>query len=83
MQTVRTDEGDTTFVTQANAAGMTRYVLPPKVLATIDRQREANTAKVRRRHGKRIAQERKDRGELPGFMTPSARQFTKHAKGKK
>lgn len=68
VQTVRTDEGDTTFVTQANAAGLTRYILPPKVLATIDRQREANTAKVRRRNGRRIAQERKERGEQPAFM---------------
>lgn len=68
IQTVRADEGDTTFVTQVNADQPLRFILPPKVLATIDRQREANTTKVRRRHGKRIAADRAARGERPAFM---------------
>lgn len=68
IQTVRTDEGVTTFVTQVNAQGSVRYILPQDVLAVIDRQRTALTTKIRRRHGKRIAEERKARGEVPGFM---------------
>lgn len=68
IQTVRTDEGATAFVTQVNAQGSARFILPPHVLAVIDRQRDALTAKIRRRHGKRIAEERKAAGLQPGFM---------------
>ena len=58
VQTVRTEAGATVFVTQVNASGSTRYILPPKVLALIDRQRDATTTQIRRRHGRRIAAER-------------------------
>jgi hypothetical protein len=68
IQTVRTDEGSTSFVTQVNAQGSVRFILPPAVLATLDRQRDALTTKIRRRHGKRIAEERKAAGIEPGFM---------------
>lgn len=67
IQTVRTDEGVTAFVTQVNAQGSQRYILPQSVLATIDRQRDAITTKVRRRNGRRIAEERKAKGIAPGF----------------
>lgn len=72
IQTVRTEEGVTAFVTQVNAAGSVRYILPSKVLAAIDRQRDALTTKLRRRHGRRIAEERKARGLKPGFMKKRA-----------
>lgn len=65
VQTVRTDEGVSTFVTQVNAGGTVRYILPDRVLATIDRQRSSITHKVRSRHGKRIAEERKAQGITP------------------
>lgn len=68
IQTVRTDEGVTAFVTQVDASGSKRYILPLSVLAVIDRQRDAITTRLRRRNGKRIAEERKARGEQPGFM---------------
>lgn len=68
IQTVRTEEGATAFVTQVNAQGSVRYILPPHVLATLDRQRDALTTKLRRRHGKRIAEERRAAGLQPGFM---------------
>lgn len=68
IQTVRTEEGTTSFVTQVNALGSVRYILPPHVLAALDRQRDALTTKIRRRHGKRIAEERKLAGLQPGFM---------------
>lgn len=67
IQTVRTEEGVTSFVTQVNAQGSVRYILPEKVLASIDRQRAAITTKIRRRHGRRIAEERKAKGLKPGF----------------
>jgi hypothetical protein len=68
IQTVRTDEGVTSFVTQVNAQGSQRYILPTTVLAVIDRQRDSITTQLRRRHGKRIAEDRKARGIAPGFM---------------
>ena len=68
IESVKTDEGVTTFVTQADAQGLKRYILPSKVLATIDRQRKSLTKQVRSRHGKRLAEERAARGEQPGFL---------------
>lgn len=68
IQTVRTDEGVTAFVTQVNAEGSVRSILPANVLAVIDRQRASITTKLRRRHGRRIAEERKAAGIAPGFM---------------
>lgn len=68
VQTVRTDESITAFVTQVSAAGSVRSILPQSVLAVIDRQRSSITTKLRRRHGKRIAEERMAAGEQPGFM---------------
>ena len=68
IQSVKTDEGVTVFVTQVDAQGSKRYILPAKVLAAIDRQRASLTKQVRRRHGKRIAEERAAQGLEPGFM---------------
>lgn len=68
VQTVRTDESVTAFVTQVSAAGSVRSILPSAVLAVIDRQRESITTKLRRRHGRRIAEARKAAGIEPGFM---------------
>jgi hypothetical protein len=68
IQTLRTEEGVTSFVTQVNAQGSQRYILPQQVLTVIDRQRDSITTQLRRRHGKRVAEERKARGEKPGFM---------------
>lgn len=68
IQTARTDEGVTAFVTQVDAQGSKRYILPMSVLAVINRQRDSITTQLRRRHGRRIAEERAARGEQPGFM---------------
>lgn len=73
IQSVRTDEGVTMFITQVDAQGSKRYILPANVLAAIDRQRSSLTKKVRRRHGRRIAEERAARGEQPGFMKARAK----------
>lgn len=68
IQTVRTDETITAFITQVSAAGSVRIILPESVIATIDRQRMSITKKLRRRHGKRLAEERAAQGIQPGFM---------------
>lgn len=68
IQSVKTDEGVTTFVVQADSAGAVRYILPTKVLGAIDRQRASLTKQVRSRNGKRIAEERMAAGIKPGFM---------------
>jgi hypothetical protein len=67
VQTVKWDEGQTVFVTQVNAEGSTRFILPPKVLATIQRQADAVSTMVRRRHGRRLAEERAANGTQPVF----------------
>lgn len=68
IQSVKTEEGVTTFVMQADANGSVRYILPTKVLSAIDRQRKSLSKQVRSRHGKRIAEERAAAGIQPGFM---------------
>lgn len=68
IQTVRTDEEITAFVTQVNAEGSVRSILPQKVLWAIDRQRASITKQLRRRHGRRLAEERAAAGIKPGFM---------------
>ena len=70
VQTVRTEEGPTVFVTQVNAAGSARFILPPSVIRLIDRQRDTATTQIRRRHGKRLAQER---GAVGPVFTPEMR----------
>jgi len=70
VQTVKTEDGPTVFVTQVNADGSARFILPPSVLRTIDRQRDTTTAQIRRRHGKRLAEER---GGAFGGFTPEMR----------
>jgi hypothetical protein len=72
VQTVRTEEGPTAFVTQVNAAGSVRYILPASVLKLVDRQRDAITVQIRKRHGKRLAEERAANGVVTVF-TPEMR----------
>jgi phage gp36-like protein len=73
IQTARTDEALVAFVTQVDASGSKRYTLPLPVLAVIDRQREAITKQLRRRNGRRIAEDRKARGEKSAFMKTKRR----------
>lgn len=68
IQSVKTDEGVTTFVTKVDANGSARFILPTKVLAAIDRQRASLTKQVRSRNGKRQAEERAAAGIKPGFI---------------
>jgi len=73
VQTVKWEDGITVFVTQVNAERSARFVLPPKVTAVIARQADAVSLMVRRRHGKRLAEERKASGIVPSF-TPEMRE---------
>lgn len=73
VQTVRhTAEGessrDTVFLQVADASGMTRLVIPSRVADAIARQRDALTGKSRSAAGRRVAADRKARGEKPAFM---------------
>ncbi len=69
VQTFRqTDVGDTIFLEHVSEQGTTRIVIPPSVSSAIARQRDQLTTKVRSKAAKKNAQDRKDRGELPGFM---------------
>lgn len=70
VQTVKTEEGPTVFVTQVNAAGSARFILPPAVVRLMDRQRDTTTTQIRRRHGKRLAEERGGGGTV---FTPEMR----------
>jgi hypothetical protein len=71
IQTVRTDIGATVFMTIAKGSALLKYVLPPKVLRVLDRQRDSATVIVRRRHGRRLAEERQLGGLNP--FTPEMR----------
>lgn len=72
IQSVRWSEGTTVFLTQVNAQGSARFILPPKVLAVINRQLDSLSSMVRRRHGKRLAEQRKADGVATVF-TPAMR----------
>lgn len=72
IQTVKWDAGTTVFVTKVTATEHKRLVLPPAVVRTILRQQEQVTAIVRRRHGKRLAEQRRAAGVVPTF-TPEQR----------
>lgn len=71
VQTVRGADDPTVFITQVNARGSIRYILPGPVLKLIDRQRDSITTQIRRRHGKRLAEERGLVGG--GGFTPAMR----------
>lgn len=74
IQTYRQrDSGDTIFVECVSGEGSLRLAIPPKVADAIARQRDAVTTKARRKAARQTAQDRKDRGELPGFMRNKVR----------
>jgi len=69
VQTYRQKEqGDTIFLEHVSETGTVRLVITPQVSAVIARQREQLTAKTRSKAAKAVAQERKERGEIPAFL---------------
>jgi hypothetical protein len=74
VQSIRDAEGGAVaFVTQVNAQGSQRYVLPPVVLRTIDRQRDSITTQLRRRQGRRLAE-----SQTPEQREAAAARLAKH-----
>lgn len=59
---------DTLFLQIVSHEGTVRVVLPPEVCNVIARQRESVGTKTRKKAAKRVAQERKAAGIVPGFM---------------
>src|SRR5436190_20363318 len=69
VQTYRQrEQGDTIFLEHVSETGTVRLLIPPQVSAVIARQREQLTAKTRSKAAKAVAQERKERGEIPAFL---------------
>lgn len=66
IQTFRQrDIGDYIFLEGMSEDGAIRIVLPPQVADAIAAQRDSVTAKVRSKASRQVAQDRKDRGEVP------------------
>jgi hypothetical protein len=80
IQTFRQRDGNeegavsdfTVFVEYVDDVGTVRLVLPPAVSRVIARQRDALTDRARSKTAKAVAEERKARGEVPGFMRKRA-----------
>lgn len=70
IETGRHDElgGDFIFVECFDEAGSVRICLPPRVANAIASQRDSLSHRRRSIAGKRLAKERKDRGEVPAFL---------------
>jgi hypothetical protein len=69
IQTYRQREvGDTIFLECVSGEGSFRLALPPQVSDAIARQRDSLTGKSRSKAAKALAAERKERGEVPGFL---------------
>lgn len=56
------------FLEHVDETGARRFVLPPKVVATILKQYDALVTKSRRAGAKKAAETRKERGIEPGFL---------------
>lgn len=69
IQTCRfEDKGDYIFIQLIDDTGVIRIVIPPKASNAIASQRDSLTGTRRSNAAQRNAQDRKDRGEVPGFM---------------
>jgi hypothetical protein len=69
VQTYRQSEvGDTIFLQYVDDGGSIRLAIPPAAAEVIARQRDALTAKNRRRAAKAEAARRKAAGIRPGFL---------------
>lgn len=58
VQTFRTENGDYIFIKTMDDGGLIRIALPPKVTATMSRQKVALSKRSRSLRGKRVMQER-------------------------
>lgn len=67
-----TSSADTIFIEYIGKDRSLRLVLPSGVADVIARQRDQLGTKNRRKTAKRIAAERKERGEMPAFLKKKA-----------
>jgi hypothetical protein len=65
IQTIRDEEGDHVVVKFVDKDGVKRLILPPKVVNTIVRQRDALATKLRRNHSKAAMKARMAAGYKP------------------
>jgi hypothetical protein len=61
---------DTIFLEVVGQEGTVRLAIPPEVADTIARQRDALAAKTRSKAARKLAADRKARGETPAFLRP-------------
>ena len=73
VQTIRDQQGDHVVIKFVDKSGVMRLILPPKVVSTIVRQRDALTARGRSNNARATAKARMERGEVPGFMRAAAK----------
>lgn len=79
VQTCRfEDKGDYIFIQLVDDNGVIRIVLPPKVSSAISSQKDSLTGTRRSKAATRNAMERKERGEVPGFMKNKKKKVRKH-----
>jgi hypothetical protein len=74
VRTARCEDmgGDFILIECIDDGGVTRIALPPRVANAVASQRDALTARRRSAAAKRVAADRKARGEVPGFMRKRA-----------
>lgn len=66
VETWRADGSEIVFLQRNDAAGGTRFVLPPAVTARLAQQREQIIARARRRAARRGLETRRERGDQIG-----------------
>lgn len=66
VDTFRHDGVETVFVQRMSATAPLRLMLPPPVMAVVNRQHDANTTKMRRRGAQQAVATRRERGDTLG-----------------
>lgn len=64
----QSEQGDTIFLHVVSRDLNVRVILPPKVMALLARQDAVLSTKLRRKNGKRLAEDRKAQGIRPAFL---------------
>ena len=77
VQTAKNEDGFTVFITIVDEQGLNRIVLPPKVTATISRQRQSLIDRSRRKPRPRLNREEREQQRIR-----DAKRILRQAKGK-
>jgi hypothetical protein len=81
VETFRSDVATEVLIQVTTALGGTRIVLPPVVMAAIDRQRGSVTTKARKRAARRAVDTKREKGIAIG--NPAALRKARRARAKK